>query len=156
MKKLFTTLLLLGAVAGIQAQVTVTEYNAGTKTVTLNYESGNIELPKQMDDWFRENYNWGPEDVKQNVSVIKFTGNWNNYHLRNGGEFSKLANHFENSGGVGFDLSSCEGFVCKFVSVEDDEKVNGVVKVLGPKDYTTGIKDNWVNTTFTYSFRRSC
>ena len=150
MKKLFTTLLLLGAVVGAQAQVTVTDYNAETKTVTLNYESGNIELPKQMDDWFRANYNWRPDQIKQNVSVIKFTGNWNNYHLRNGGEFSKLANHFENSGGVGFDLSSCEGFVSKFVSVEDDEKVNGVVKVLGPKDYTTGIKDNWVNTTFTY------
>ena len=38
MKKLFTTLLLLGAVGYAQAQVTVTDFDATKKTVTINYD----------------------------------------------------------------------------------------------------------------------
>ena len=37
MRKLFTSLLLLGAVTASQAQVTVTGYDASEGTVTINY-----------------------------------------------------------------------------------------------------------------------
>ena len=148
-KKLFTSILLLGAVGYAQAQVTVTGYDDSNNTVTINYESGdfNKEVPRQViEQYLRDNKNWGSEDVKNNVKVIKFTGNWNNSHLTNGGSIYDLVNYWDSKGGVGLDLSACDKMFCKFRSVKDVE----LGQVIAPDKVTTGIEDNRIETTFTY------
>ena len=92
MKKLFTTLLLLGAVGYAQAQVTVTGYDAEKKTVTINYNrAAGLSTESMVEDAIKAAFQGlngqGPTMVstamsdpamKAAVATIKLTGDWEN------------------------------------------------------------------------------
>ena len=137
MKKLFTSLLLLGAVTATQAQVTVTGYNASESTVTINFtydgaRPTQAKVEKAIKDAFegpRSTYNVPKHQLKQ-IKTIILTGDWNNVDIDQknypgigslgNGSIAKAVQEFsDDQNAVTLDLSQCQGFESKFVSVRD-------------------------------------
>ena len=137
MKKLFTSLLLLGAVTATQAQVTVTGYNASESTVTINFtydgaRPTQAKVEKAIKDAFegpRSTYDVPKHQLKQ-IKTIILTGDWNNVDIDQknypgigslgNGSIAKAVQEFsDDQNAVTLDLSQCQGFESKFVSVRD-------------------------------------
>ena len=137
MKKLFTSLLLLGAVTATQAQVTVTGYNASESTVTINFtydgaRPTQAKVEKAIKDAFegpRSTYDVPKHQLKQ-IKTIILTGDWNNVDIDQknypgigslgNGSIAKAVQEFsDDNNPVTLDLSQCQGFESKFVSVRD-------------------------------------
>ena len=130
MKKLFTSLLLLGAVTATQAQVTVTGYNAEDSTVTINFTYDGARPTKQKvgevirNAFGPQGYNLGPEERKKNVKTVVLTGDWNNVDtdktIDTNQSIAEIVKEFSKEGyGVTLDLSACQGFESKYVDVRD-------------------------------------
>lgn len=162
MKKLFTTLLLLGAVAGTQAQVTVTAYDADTKTVTINYNraaglSTEDMVAKAIKDAL-EGPNativnlGGPAQRKAAVATIKLTGDWENRDTNKDGAktIKKIVDEFSDPNAPDtLDLSQCQKFCSEFVSVTD--VYNGTV--MGPTQTCPGYTTDQHVITFTANYK---
>lgn len=127
-KKLFTSILLLGAVGYAQAQVTVTGYDATNKKVTINYDRAQgvateSNVQKAINDYFGpDGLNLTLDQRKANVSTIKLTGDWDNKDTdkNNGKTIKAVIDEFstEESRDT-LDLSACQKFMSQFVSVVD-------------------------------------
>ncbi|MBR6979585.1 MAG: leucine-rich repeat domain-containing protein [Prevotella sp.] len=146
MKKLFTSLLLLGAVTVTQAQevnpVSVTSFEGGVLTVNYNERLGetsehkvNQALHQWRDSYFTD-VQGGPAEkdaaMKAAVQTIKLTGDWSNHDLKKDNKtiFNLVEKLGEQNVGVGLDLSSCQKMTCEFVSVTesyDDISMDGTV-----------------------------
>ena len=162
MKKLFTTLLLLGAVAGTQAQVTVTAYDADTKTVTINYNraaglSTEDMVAKAIKDAL-EGPNativnlGGPAQRKAAVATIKLTGDWENRDTDKDGAktIKKIVDEFGDANAPDtLDLSACKKFCSEFISVKD--VINGTE--MGPTQTCPGYETDQHVTTFTANYK---
>ena len=132
MKKLFTSLLLLGAAAASQAQVTVTGYNASESTVTINFTyDGARPTPQKVEDAIKAAFE-GPESTynvpdpqRKQIKTIILTGDWKNVDIapdNNGGNNSiaKIIEKFSDDNHYStLDLSACQGFESTYVSVRD-------------------------------------
>ena len=140
MKKLFTTLLLLGAVGYAQAQVTVTDFDATKKTVTINYDRSagkatEADVAKAIKDAFEGDEAQGIAptmvDSKMDkkarasaVSTVILTGDWDNEDTdkANGKTIKKAVDEFSDkldNQYVTLDLSACTKFCSEFISVRD-------------------------------------
>lgn len=137
MKKLFTSLLLLGAVTVTQAQVTVTGYNETDSTVTINFTyDGARPTQGKVQDAIKTAFDGDPAQGvqptiadlkgpqrKTKVKTIILTGDWNNTDIsKNGGNNSiaKIVQEFSNGQNPStLDISQCSGFVSKYVDVRD-------------------------------------
>ena len=167
MKKLLTTLLLLGAVAGVQAQVTVTAFNEEKMTVTINYDrSQGLATEKMVEDAIKlafegdEGKGIAPtmvetkmtkDQIKAAVSTIKLTGDWDNKDSQKDGgktiikiveEFSK-----DDANRDTLDLRACQKFMSRFESVEDLLINNN--KVLASNETSPGYESDMFKVTFT-------
>lgn len=132
MKKLFTSLLLLGAVTATQAQVTVTAYDADNSSVTINFTyDGARPTPKKVEDAIKAAFQ-GPQSTynvpgaqRKQIKTIILTGDWKNVDIapeNNGGNKSiaKIIEEFSDDQHLStLDLSACQGFESKYVSVRD-------------------------------------
>lgn len=138
MKKLFTSLLLLGAVTVSQAQVTVTGYDATKSTVTINFTyDGARPTPEKVHSAIEAAFvgkNAAIADLKpherQAIKTIILTGDWNNVDIDQktypgigslgNGSIAKAVQEFsDDQNAVTLDLSQCKGFESKYVSVRD-------------------------------------
>lgn len=166
MKKLFTTLLLLGAVAGTQAQVTVTAFDADTKTVTINYNraqglSTEDMVAKAIKAAFEGEGGQAPTMVttpmpkpqmKAAVATIKLTGDWENRDTDKDGAktIKKIVDEFGDANAPDtLDLSACKKFCSEFVSVTD--VINGTV--MGPTESCPGYNTDQHVITFTANYK---
>ena len=166
MKKLFTTLLLLGAVAGTQAQVTVTAYDADTKTVTINYNraaglSTEIMVENAIKVAFQGLNGQAPTMVstamsdpamKAAVATIKLTGDWENRDTDKdaGKTIKKIVDKFgEPNAPDTLDLSACKKFCSEFISVKD--VINGTE--MGPTQTCPGYTTDQHVITFTANYK---
>ena len=122
MKKLFTTILMVGVAMGSWASYTVTESGDGpNKTITVNYVADGIS---DINDGFLT-------DSQKRAKILKLTGDWSNNDLQNAGRIVKLISPENGAGSerrVYLDLSECT----KMIS-----KVNGQ----GEIDWTSDISD---------------
>ncbi len=166
MKKLFTTLLLLGAVGYAQAQVTVTGYDAETKTVTINYNrTAGLSTESMVEDAIKAAFQGlngqGPTMVstamsdnamKAAVATIKLTGDWENRDTNkdDAKTIKKIVDKFGDANAPDtLDLSQCKKFCSEFISVTD--VINGTV--MGPTDVCPGYKGDQHVTTFTANYK---
>ncbi len=142
MKKLFTSLLLLGAFTVTQAQVTVTGYKAN-ESVTINFTyNGARPTTQAVEDAIKAAFgdedqgiqgsfaNLKPNERKQQIKTIILTGDWKNVDIDQksypvigslgNGSIAKAVQEFsDDQNAVTLDLSQCQGFESKFVSVRD-------------------------------------
>ena len=164
MKKLFTTLLLLGAVVGTQAQVTITAFDPDNGTVTINYDASlGVATEKMVDDAIKAAFGGpgvqnptypgyhGPQataDFKDVVSTIILTGDWSNRDTDkdNVKTIKKIVDEFKKGESLDtLDLSACQKFVSKFVSVYDT--AGG--ETLAADEWSSGFKSEQLHTYFT-------
>ena len=130
-KKLFTSILLLGACLVTQAQtnpVTIT-YSNGTATVNYDSSVGKVtySFVKNAISECSGFAGMTADEIKENVTNVVLTGDWTNYHLKK--DQNILVTLFEDFGAqsnpIGLNLTACEGFESKFVSVEEEYDPNG-------------------------------
>lgn len=130
-KKLFTSILLLGACLITQAQtnpVTIT-YSNGTATVNYDSSVGKVtnSFVKNAISECSGFAGMTADEIKENVTNVVLTGDWTNYHLKK--DQNILVTLFEDFGAqsnpIGLNLTACEGFESKFVSVEEEYDPNG-------------------------------
>ena len=166
MKKLFTTLLLLGAVGYAQAQVTVTGYDAEKKTVTINYNrAAGLSTESMVEDAIKAAFQGlngqGPTMVstamsdpamKAAVATIKLTGDWENRDTDKDGAktIKKIVDKFGDANAPDtLDLSQCKKFCSEFISVKD--VINGTE--MGPTQTCPGYETDQHVTTFTANYK---
>ena len=166
MKKLFTTLLLLGAVGYAQAQVTVTGYDAETKTVTINYNrTAGLSTESMVEDAIKAAFQGlngqGPTMVstamsdnamKAAVATIKLTGDWENRDTNkdDAKTIKKIVDKFGDANTPDtLDLSQCKKFCSEFISVKD--VINGTE--MGPTQTCPGYETDQHVTTFTANYK---
>ncbi len=107
MKKLFTTIMLMGAALCTWASYTVTESGGpGNRTITVNYVAdGNSNI----------NGDFLTEPQKE-AKTLKLTGDWTNKDLENAGKIVKLISPDNGPGSerrVYLDLSDCTKMACQ-------------------------------------------
>lgn len=145
MKKLFTSLLLLGAVTVTQAQeggpVSITSFENGV--LTVNYsdrlgEASEQKVDQALNRWRDQQFAdaGGPAEkdaaMRAAVQTIKLTGDWSNHDLKKDQKsiYKLIEKCGEQNVGVGLDLSACQKMECKFESVSevyDDILMDGTV-----------------------------
>lgn len=163
MKKLFTTLLLLGAVVGTQAQVAVTDFDPDKGTVTINYNSSlGLSTEAIVKDAIEQAFGGpgianptypgyhgpGSTDIKDVVSTIILTGDWENRDTDKDGAktIKKIVDSFQKGEYTDtLNLSACQKFVSKFVSVYDT--AGG--EPLTSETWSNGLKTQDLQTYFT-------
>lgn len=164
MKKLFTSLLLLGAVTATQAQVTVTDYDETEGTVTINFTYDGARPTKQKvgevirNAFGPQGYNLGPEERKKNVKTVVLTGDWNNVDtdksIDTNQSIAEIVKEFSKEGyGVTLDLSACEGFVSKYVDVRDyygSADPRHPNETIGKTAWSEGLVSDRLETDFTF------
>ena len=166
MKKLFTTLLLLGAVAGTQAQVTVTAYDADTKTVTINYNrAAGLSTEDMVENAIKAAFQglngqaptmvstaMSDPAMKAAVATIKLTGDWENRDTDKdaGKTIKKIVDEFGDPNAPDtLDLSQCKKFCSEFISVKD--VINGTE--MGPTQTCPGYTTDQHVITFTANYK---
>lgn len=171
MKKIFTTLLLLGAVGVAQAQVSVTGYDAEKKTVTINYDrsqglADEGKCNRAIDDYFNPLFPdlQGPDNkdareaaIRDAVSTIVLTGDWDNLDTQKDGvngqggkTIKKIVDKFSTDQDRDtLDLSACTKMKSVFVSVVD--QVNG--QTMGSTDICPGLQGDQFEAYFTADYK---
>ena len=160
MKKLFTSLLLLGAFTVTNAQVTVTDFNQDEKTVTINYDrSQGVATRDIVDAAIKQAFGEpGPNGAagtfgklegpqrKAAVDRIILTGDWSNADTDKdqSGTIKKIVDEFSENCTDTLDLSQCTKFMSKFVSVTDI--CNG--EVMQSTDICPGTTQDWFDVVF--------
>lgn len=166
MKKLFTSLLLLGAVTATQAQVTVTAYDATEGTVTINFTYDGARPTKQKVEAAIRDAFTGPNAIadlkpherKANVKTIILTGDWNNVdtdkEIDTNQSIAQIVKEFsDNNNLVTLDLSACQGFESKYVDVRDyygSTDIRHANETIGKTAWSEGYISDRLETDFTY------
>ena len=177
MRKLFTSLLLLGAVTASQAQVSVTGYDATNSSVTINFTyDGARPTPEKVENAIKAAFEGENPTIarlgkpeREKITTVKLTGDWNNVDIdptsyEPGGVFgnlsiNKIVKEFTDPGKrflVTLDLSECQGFESKYQGVRDTRKaldeygntVGNEIEI--PANETSeGYINEWLETYFT-------
>ena len=122
-------------------------------TITVNYDATVDKVTKQFIERALEDA-LGPKgaDIKKPerkaaVTNIVLTGDWTNYHLKKDQNLIStiIAELSDQNDPVGLDLSACQGFDSRFVSVED--KLGETV--YGPNEVFPGSQSETYTVTFT-------
>ena len=125
MKKLFLTLFMFGVTLAGWSQLTKTNWDASTGTLTLNYAGGGLP---STDDAIKDVLGRGPQGAEHKVQTLILTGVISNSEI-NTEAFEKLINTClpPKQGGpqspdptLALDLSDCTYLCSKFVSVSDN------------------------------------
>lgn len=165
-RKLFTSILLLGAVGYAQAQVTVTAFDAAKKTVTINYNrAAGLSTESMVEDAIKAAFQGlnGQDPtmvstampdpaMKAAVATIKLTGDWENRDTDKDGAktIKKIVDKFSDPNAPDtLDLSACTKFCSEFISVKD--VING--QEMGPTDVCPGYSGDQHVTTFTANYK---
>lgn len=178
MKKLFTSLLLLGAFTVTHAQVTVTGYNPDESSVTINFTyDGSRPTQAKVENAIKAAFgdeaqgiqgsfaNLKPHERKQQIKTIILTGDWKNAdidsksypNIGNLGNYSiaKIVEEFSDpENKVTLDLSRCEGFESHFVSVRDYYAANSprhAGQTIPEDGWSDGYMSDYLESDFTWT-----